>query len=454
MGEHPSSPANSEVLDPARDERARVGPSGAARRPAASRALALSVWLLLTVLVGAGALAVHPGHAPAPRLGMSVYGLVVVSYLVLQTIFAHLYFIGHRHASRKRRTESVSVVIPTYNEDPTVVARTVRSLLAQDYDGPIQVVVVDDGSRPDCSPARVLTTLPVGKRRSLEVVRFGTNKGKRHAHYEGFGRARGDFVITVDSDTELGKEAVNALVDEMLHRPRAGALTGNLRVSNATNLFTRLLDIRFWSSFNQERAAQSLFGVMICCSGAIAMYRREFLMQVRDVYIGQRFLGRPCTYGDDRHLTNLALWHGYEAAFVPDAHGLTACPTQVRRWVRQQLRWSKSFCREMLWSVRLMHRRNWYFAYSLTLGAALPFALLWGLGWGVAHIVAGEWALAARYLLAIVFMAMLRGGYGLYRTGEWVFMLAPLYGLMHLAFVLPVRIVAPLALLDTRWGTR
>ena len=43
----------------------------------------------------------------------------------------------------------------------------------------------------------------------------------------------------------------------------------------------------------------------MCCSGPFSAYRKEIIDKVKEKYITQYFLGENCTYGDDRHLTNL-----------------------------------------------------------------------------------------------------------------------------------------------------
>ena len=60
--------------------------------------------------------------------------------------------------------------------------------------------------------------------------------------------------------------------------PRLGAVTGDVGVTNERrNILTRLIGMRYWVAFNQERAAQSRFRSVLCCSGPLAGYRRTVL---------------------------------------------------------------------------------------------------------------------------------------------------------------------------------
>ncbi|NDK17014.1 MAG: glycosyltransferase [Armatimonadetes bacterium] len=265
--------------------------------------------------------------------------------------------------------------------------------------------------------------------------------------------AQGEFVATVDSDTRLDSRAIDrALVQ--FSDPEVGGVTGVALVDNRDTLLTRLIHLRYWNAFCQERASQSYVGVVTCCSGVFSVYRRAFVQSVAERYVSQSFLGKPCHYGDDRHLTNLLLCEGLEVRVALDALAWTQAPTRLLTWVRQQRRWSQSFYREFLWSLRFAHRRNFYFAYCLFFQAALPLLLVYGLARGGVSLALGDWTVAFRYVAAVVLMALLRGAYGIYRTREPDFALMPIYGFLHLFLIIPVRLLALFTLWDNRWGTR
>ncbi|MCX4706991.1 hypothetical protein OG252_00200 [Streptomyces sp. NBC_01352] len=68
--------------------------------------------------------------------------------------------------------------------------------------------------------------------------------------------------------------------------------------------------------------------------------------------LNQRFLGRLSTFGDDRHTTNYCLLTG-KAVLQANAVAWTLVPENVRHYLRQQVRWNKSFFRESLWIIRV-----------------------------------------------------------------------------------------------------
>jgi glycosyltransferase involved in cell wall biosynthesis len=88
---------------------------------------------------------------------------------------------------------AVSTVIPTHNR-PQLMQRALESVLAQDYDGHIEVIVVFDA----CEPFRPAVEIPVG--RSLRVVVNQRSRGLAGARNTGILEAQHDYVAFLDDD--------------------------------------------------------------------------------------------------------------------------------------------------------------------------------------------------------------------------------------------------------------
>jgi glycosyltransferase involved in cell wall biosynthesis len=109
--------------------------------------------------------------------------------------------------------ESISVIIPALNEAaalPELLARTEKTLrsLARPY----EILVIDDGSI-DHTPA-VLRDLSA-QNPALHAVRFRRNYGKAAALSEGFRRASGEFLITLDGDLQDPPEEIPHLLKQL-----------------------------------------------------------------------------------------------------------------------------------------------------------------------------------------------------------------------------------------------
>ncbi len=105
-----------------------------------------------------------------------------------------------------RRLFRLSIVVPAYNEEATVGA-VVRSLLAVELPCPIEVVVVDDGSR-DRTP-HILAGIDDER---VNVVRHPRNFGKGAALLTGIEMATGTHLLPFDADMEYDAADIPALV--------------------------------------------------------------------------------------------------------------------------------------------------------------------------------------------------------------------------------------------------
>jgi glycosyltransferase involved in cell wall biosynthesis len=108
---------------------------------------------------------------------------------------------------------ALSVIIPTWNR-ATMVADAVESVLAQDSTEPIEVIVVDDGSK-DASPA-VLTELaqrPLPANRTLSII-LRDHRGLTSAMQCGIGSASAELVSLLDSDDAWEADRASGLLAE------------------------------------------------------------------------------------------------------------------------------------------------------------------------------------------------------------------------------------------------
>src|SRR4051794_21746609 len=347
------------------------------------------------------------------NLYLRVYGVLALANILIHALLGHVHHLRRRPRTALANLPSVTVVVPVYNENAALLTACLMSLDEQQHPAK-HIVIVDDGS-PNLAELEPVYAR-FSARANWTVLRLTRNVGKRSAQRVGFEAAMTDVVVTMDSDTTLeGVDALATLTRSFLRR-RVAAVTGAVAVSNAsTNMLTRLTALRYWMAFHQERAAQSLFGVMLCCSGPFAAYRLSVVADVLDDYTSQRFLGQKCTFGDDRHLTNLVLSRGHQAIFDADARAMTNAPATWSGFIRQQVRWNKSFYRELLWSARFAHRRNPYLALELALQTFLPFMLMGALATVGVRAVSRP-SVVLTYVGIVAGIALLRCAYGAART--------------------------------------
>ena len=348
---------------------------------------------------------------------------------------------------------SVTVIIPCYNEDPNLLESCLKSIENQQISGRLNTIVVDDGSK------NIKELLPVfnkyQKKPNFEVFIFEKNKGKRIAQKLGFDRATGDIIVTIDSDTIIDPiNGINNIIKQF-NNPRVGAATGDVKVLNKDeNLLTKLILYRYWIAFNQERAAQSNFSAVMCCSGPFSAYRRSIIEKIKEQYITQTFLGHVSTYGDDRHLTNLVLQDGHAVRFEKNAIAYTHVPSTIKTYIKQQIRWNKSFYRELLWTLKNVPTRHFYMVYDMLMQLILPYMSLITMASIIYTALFVNIRIALIYMLLLFLISTARLAYGIYRTGDLGFMLFITYSFIHVIFLMPSRLYALSTLEENGWNTR
>lgn len=320
--------------------------------------LAAAIVLLLAALVYA---LTHPvlrsiehHHWLRPLAwGLLVWGGLELTLLLLKT------GLWYRYRAAAPVVEEVApmltVVIPAYNEG-AMVAQSIESVATGDYPrGRLEILVIDDGSRDDTW--QHIERAAVRHPGLVAVSRFAENRGKRAALHEGFQRARGEVVVTIDSDSVIERHTLRAMAAPFAD-PRVGAVAGKVVVHNRhEGLIPRMLQFAYILSFDYLRAAQSGYRTVYCCPGALAAYRTSAVREVLDEWMAQTFWGRGCTYGEDRAMTNYLLARGYDTLYQNNAVVHTVVPTTYRRLCKMFLRWDRSFIREEMRLAAIVWRR-------------------------------------------------------------------------------------------------
>jgi glycosyltransferase involved in cell wall biosynthesis len=104
----------------------------------------------------------------------------------------------------------ISVVIPAYNEEKTignVISETISVM--ESLKLPYEIIVVNDGSTD--------TTGQIAARYKAIVLSNGKNRGKGYALRKGFQYAKGDIIVSIDSDGAHKPKEIPDLVNPLLN---------------------------------------------------------------------------------------------------------------------------------------------------------------------------------------------------------------------------------------------
>ncbi|HSD11207.1 MAG TPA: glycosyltransferase [Candidatus Binatia bacterium] len=379
---------------------------------------------------------------------LNTYSIAVAGFILSRFVAALFY----RPPAGRGLEPTVSIVVTAFNEEDAIL-RTIECCRDVDYPSPkLEVVVVDDGSTDGTSREleRARKLWP-----DLAIVRFEQNRGKREAMAAGARIARGDVLVYVDSDSFLRRDAVRQIVQGFAD-PSVAAVAGHTDVANrGRNALTRMQDVRYYVAFRVLKAAESVFGAVTCCPGCFSAYRRDRVLPILDRWLEQRFLGVRATFGDDRSLTNFLLRY-YKVIYSSTAIATTIVPDQHGKFLRQQLRWKKSWLRECLIAATFMWKKHPVaavgFYAQLVFPILAPILLLRAFVW--MPLVAGDPFSIVIYAYGVTLIGLIFSSYYLFWKvdGSWLYgVYFTVYYMFVLIWQMPYAIATSR---DNRWGTR
>ncbi|MDP3793638.1 MAG: glycosyltransferase family A protein, partial [Candidatus Uhrbacteria bacterium] len=109
----------------------------------------------------------------------------------------------------------ISVIIPVYNHAKE--ALECLQALGEQTERDFEVIMVDDGST-DGLADRVDE---ISSSFHFVFIRFPKNRGAPAARNEGFRHAKGEYVIFLDADVELERNALKVMKKTLDHHPEA-----------------------------------------------------------------------------------------------------------------------------------------------------------------------------------------------------------------------------------------
>lgn len=389
-----------------------------------------------------------------------LYSIIAAMFLLTRYLFATFY---RPIRIDPNYTPGVSIIIPCFEEEEWI-QRTVHSCINQDYPvDKLEVIVVDDCSK-DRSAERVEEIIAKLKEadtgdhayRVAERIRFfrqSANLGKRDAMARGAREAKHELLVFVDSDSFLDPFAVRNIVQPFKDK-EMGGVSGRTDVANTyTNALTKMQAVRYSIAFRVMKAAEGYFDAATCLSGPLSCYRRDLVLKYMDSWLNQRFLGQKATFGDDRSMTNFILRHN-RTTYQDSAVCMTIVPRSYKVFLRQQMRWKRSWLRESLIASRFMWKKEPFMALSFYMGVLVPIAAPVIVLYNLIYVPIMHRVFPTSFIVGMLMMSLLMSMAQLFirRSTTWIYALW--FCLYYEAVLLWQMPVAWVTFWKTTWGTR
>jgi len=270
------------------------------------------------------------GHVVGPWVAyLVIYGIAVIPGFMNAFLVVSLLLDRRPPVNQSVATlPGISILVAAYNEEASITS-TIESIARQQYAGPLQVVVINDGSTDSTAAKLAELHYPW-----LQVLNLERNAGKANALNAGLALVRHRLTITVDGDSYLHHNALHNLVRRyMSDPPNTRAVAGAVLVRNSRkNMVTAIQEWDYFHGIAAIKRLQSLYQGTLVAQGAFSIYDTTLL---RDLG------GWAHTVGEDIVLTWAILERGHRVGFAENACLFTNAPDTWLQFIRQRQRWSR-----------------------------------------------------------------------------------------------------------------
>ena len=243
----------------------------------------------------------------------------------------------------------VTILIPVYNSEKTL-KNCLNSIVEQNYPiKNIMVILINNGVKD--SSYDVFCSIQE-ENPKLRLWWIDSSKGKAKALNKGLYMAEGKYIINIDSDGVLDKNAVRRVVEKFENNTDIFAMTGVILIDSSSiektkSLFLRLIQrcelFEYNEAFLVGRAFQSYSDTIFTLAGAFSCYRKDVVLRTH-LYNNE-------TLGEDTHMTSqIREFLNGKIALCEDAFfyvdpiaNLDKLYTQRQRWQRGQMEVSSLF---------------------------------------------------------------------------------------------------------------
>ncbi|WP_045422385.1 glycosyltransferase family 2 protein [Vibrio jasicida] len=265
------------------------------------------------------------------------YFLIITSSITLMTtivLFA-IYKIKSEHTDSQLTLPSVSVFVPYYNEDYSILLKALSFLEKQDYPRKLEILLIDDGSTNDTTK-KVERWLDIERKQNYKLIKKPSNDGRKGFALDyvlNLNITTGEVYVVVDSDTFIEEQGIQELVRKLWSDDRYAAVCGYITPNNYQDSFIGLLQhYEHVSFYGAIRAAQDRLGCVPVLAGAFVAHRAEVVKKLG---------GWSDWLVEDIAWCWKAISNQYKTGYAPRAKATTQCPTEAKGLFNQRRRWAR-----------------------------------------------------------------------------------------------------------------
>lgn len=271
---------------------------------------------------------------------------------IISGVFSGLFVLRNYFKRKKEEIQylpHVTILIPVYNSERTL-ENCLKSIVEQNYSiKNIMVLLINNGQKDNAY--EVFCSFQE-KNPGLRLWWLDSSQGKAKALNKGLYMADGKYIINIDSDGILDKNAVRRVVEKFENNTDICAMTGVVLTDHTLIQKTKKLSLRliqrcelfeYTEAFLVGRGFQSYSNTIFTLAGAFSCYRKDVVLRTQ-LYNNE-------TLGEDTHMTSqIREFLNGKVALCDDAffyvdpiENLDKLYIQRQRWQRGQVEVSSLF---------------------------------------------------------------------------------------------------------------
>lgn len=259
-----------------------------------------------------------------------IIGIALLPGFLMSTMFFSN-ILNFKVKGYKNVTNATTIIMCAHNEEAGI-KDAIKHISRQNYKGNIHFIIVDncstDGTKAIIDEEISNNSNPLC---SIEYV-YCNKKGKSNALNKALAMTKTANFITVDADTYLEKNAVQKIMNKLIHE-NAACVAGNLFVGNIkASLITKMQNYDYLLSIAGIKRFQGSYKTTLVAQGAFSAYNTRIIKETG---------GWQDVAGEDIVLTYGILKEGYQSLYEPYAVGYTITPNKLGGLYKQRKRWAK-----------------------------------------------------------------------------------------------------------------
>lgn len=254
-----------------------------------------------------------------------------------------------RNHKKIKKLPRISLIIPVYNSASTLF-NCIKSVNESSYPNKLIKIIIANNQSTDQSFNEYRRAR--NQFNDLLIQWINTTKGKARALNSAIYKSDGKYIINIDSDGTLQKEALLNMVTNFELNPSVDAQTGtiltqknSIRTTNhhVLKFLRRNEYLEYAQSFLAGRAIESAHNRLFTMSGAFSAFRRDKLLQTKLYNIETVGEDIDMTFQIRYYLNGKVMLCPQAIFYVEPLDNFSKLYTQRQRWQRGELETIHSF---------------------------------------------------------------------------------------------------------------